>query len=343
MIRVAMVAVGLGVAASAGCASYQPPGTSRVALSLPSDIQRYYQCPSGDVTSAVRATEIYPEYTLKQITLSPAGATEPIRIDWFAPNTSGAGLPQRARRSRPTLSPLIVISPIRGSDTFVVEGLARIFASCGYHAAVVKRARAHFDPAGPLTQIEDSLRNNVIRHRQALDWLVQQPGVDPDRVGALGISYGAIITSVLAAVDPRVKACVLDLAGGPLPGVLRTSAEPGLRRNWNRYRRRHSLTDKQLYDAMANVIRTDPVKLAPYLPRDRVLMLIAQFDSSVPTRYQVRLWQALDKPRADFVLLGHYTSILALPAHRLSAMRFFEENLERTPSGPVAISVQARS
>jgi hypothetical protein len=339
MIRVGMVAVGLGVAASAGCASYQPPGASGVALPLPSDIQRYYQCPSGDVTPAVRATEVYPEYTLKQITLSSAGAAEPIRIDWFAPNTFGAGL----RTGLVPRSPLIVISPIRGSDTFVVEGLARIFASCGYQAAVVKRARAHFDPGGPLTQIEDSLRDNVIRHRQALDWLVQQPSVDPDRVGAFGISYGAIITSVLAAVDPRVKACVLDLAGGPLAGVLRTSAEPGLRRYWNRCRRRHLLTDKQLYESMANVIRTDPVKLAPYLPRDHVLMLIARFDSSVPTRYQVRLWRALGKPRADFVLLGHYTSILALPAHRLSAMRFFEENLEPKPSVPAAISVQARN
>jgi pimeloyl-ACP methyl ester carboxylesterase len=282
------------------------------------------------VTPTVRTSEVHPEYTVKQITLSVAGATEPIQIDWFTPNT-------------PERSPLIVISPIRGNDAFVVDGCARVFASCGYHAAIVRRARFQFDPAGPLTQVEDSLRDAVIRYRQALDWLVEQPGVDPDRVGTFGISYGAIISSVVAAVDPRVKACVLDLAGGPLPGVLRTSAEPSLRRNWNRSRRCHSLTDKQLYEAMGKVIRTDPVKLAPYLPRDHVLMLIARFDSSIPTRYQVRLWRALGKPQADFVPLGHYTSILILPAHRLSIMHFFEENLERTPSSPVATSVQARN
>ena len=108
-------------------------------------------------------------------------------------------------------------------------------------------------------------------------------------------------------------------------------------------RRYHSLTDEQLYEAMGKVIRTDPVKLAPYLPRDHVLMLIARFDSSVPTRYQVRLWRALGKPRADFVPLGHYTSILMLPAHRLNVMRFFEENLERTTSSPVATAIHAKN
>jgi pimeloyl-ACP methyl ester carboxylesterase len=225
----------------------------------------------------------------------------------------------------------------------VVDGCARVFASCGYHAAIVKRARFNFEPDGPLTQVEDSLRDAVVRHRETLDWLLEQPGVDANRVGAFGVSYGAMITSVMAAVDPRVKACVLDLAGGPLAGVMRTSVEHSLRRNWSRSRRCHSLTDEQLYEAMGKVIRTDPVKLAPYLPRDHVLMLIARFDSSVPTRYQVRLWRALGKPRADFVPLGHYTSILMLPAHRLNVMRFFEENLERTTSSPVATAIHAKN
>lgn len=303
---------------------------ARAALPLPPDIQQYYRCPSNGVTATVRTIEEYPQYTVKEVTLSIAGSGEPLRLEWFAPN-----LPQRC--------PLILVSPIRGSDTVVVDGCARVFASCGYHAAIVNRARFAFDPAGPLTQVENSLRDAVIRHREALNWLLEQPSVDADRVGAFGVSYGAIITSVVAAVDPRVKVCVLDLAGGPLAGVMRTSVEHSLRRNWRRSRRCHSLTDKQLYEAMGRVINTDPVKLAPYLPRDHVLMLIARFDSSVPTRYQVRLWRALGKPRADFVPLGHYTSILMLPAHRVSVMHFFEENLEPAPTNPLATAIQAKN
>ena len=94
---------------------------------------------------------------------------------------------------------------------------------------------------------------------------------------------------------------------------------------------------------MQGVIRTDPVKLAPYVARDNVLMLIARFDHSVPTRYQLRLWRALGKPRADFVPLGHYTSILALPAHRLSIMRFFAENFDEPAYAPAEVKVQAKN
>jgi pimeloyl-ACP methyl ester carboxylesterase len=330
MSKLGMVFVVAGLAASIGCASYDVAGTARAALPLPADIQQYYQCPSTAVKVTVRTTERYPEYTVKDVTLTVGDSKEPIQVEWFAPN-----VPERC--------PVILCSPIRGSDTIVVDGCARVFASCGYQAAIVKRARSHFKADGPLTQVEDSLRDAVIRHREALDWLLQQPGVDPDRVGAFGVSYGAIITSVVAAVDPRVKICVLDLAGGPLAGVMRTSAEQSLRRNWSQSRRCHSLTDKQLYEAMGNVIRTDPIKLAPYLSRDHVLMLIARFDSSVPTRYQVKLWRALGKPRADFVPLGHYTSILMLPAHRISVMHFFEDNLDRTPRSPLTIAVQAKN
>ena len=325
-----MIVAVAALAAGVGCSSYYASGSPRAALPLPPEIQQYYQYVPGGLTVAVRATEQQPTYSVREVTLSAAGIREPIRMRWFVPNA-------------PEKHPLILVSPIRGSDTIVVDGCARAFASSGYHAAIVERAHFDFDPTGPLSQVEDSLRAVVIRHREALDWLVAQPGVDPDRVGAFGVSYGAIVTAVLAAVDPRVKICVIDLAGGPLAGVMKSSEERSLRRNWDRSRDSHALTDDQLYETLRAVIRTDPVKLAPYVARDHVLMLIARFDSSVPTRYQLKLWRALGKPRADFVPLGHYTSMLVLPAHRLSVMRFFEEKFGRGTSGPVDTESQAKN
>jgi prolyl oligopeptidase family protein len=314
---------------AAGCSSYHAFGTARAVLPFPPELQQYYGYPSSDQKAQVRLLEQHPTYSVKQVTLASAGDDEPIQLIWFAPNTT-----------KP--SPLILISPIRGSDTLVVEGCAEAFAADGYHAAIVKRAHYHFDPAGPLTQVEDSLRNGVIRHRQALDWLLTQPGIDPKRVGTFGISYGGILTAALAGIDQRVKVSVIDLAGGPLAGVMSSSKEGSLRRDWSRSRVCHDLTNKELYTELGDVIRTDPVKLAPYVARDHVLMLIARFDSSVPTPYQVKLWRALGKPRADFVPLGHYTSILALPAHRLNVMRFFEENFAQT--GPVVdAGIQAKN
>ena len=313
-----------------GCSSYRASVSPHATLPLPADVQQYYAYSPIQPSVKVHVLERNPSYWVKEATLDMGDGSEPIQLVWYTPTTSEK-------------RPLILISPIRGSDTLIVGGCAEVFADCGYQAAIVKRAHVRFDPAGPLTQVEDSLRTAVIRHRQALDWLTSQPGVDRERVGTFGISYGAILTSVLAAVDPRVKVCVIDLAGGPLAGVMRSSEEGSLRRSWARSRAGHDLTSKELYEELLSVIRTDPVKLAPYVERDRVLMLIARYDSSVPTRYQLKLWKALGRPRADFVPLGHYTSILALPAHRLNVMRFFADNLDRAAAdAPVNTATEAK-
>jgi hypothetical protein len=319
----------IALASGAGCASYQTSGSPRAALPLPPDVQQYYRYLSLDPIVTVRTTERHTDYSVKEVSIFPPSGSEAIQVIWFDPKEPGN-------------HPLVLISPIRGSDTIVVDDCARVFASSGYHAAIVKRAHFKFDPDGPLTQVEDTLHAAVIRHRQALDWLLEQPGVDTNRVASFGISYGAIVDAALAAVEPRIKVHVIDLAGGPLAGVMRSSYELGLRRDWDCIRRGHDLTNKQVYQELQNVIRTDPVKLAQYVPRDDVLMLIARFDHSVPTRYQMQLWRALGKPRADFVLLGHYTSILALPAHRLSIMNFFEEKFAALAEHPPEKVIEAK-
>jgi hypothetical protein len=309
------------LSAAAGCTCYQAAGPTRASLPLPDNIRQYYHYPQSEPSATIVSAKQHSSYSVKHVVLSAPDSAEPIRIIWFAPITSEP-------------RPLILISPIRGSDTLIVAGCARVFAKQGYHAAIIKRPRFNFNPNGPLSQVEESLRTAVIRHRQALDWLLAQPGTDADCVGTFGISYGGIVNAALAAVEPRAKVHVIDLAGGPLPEVMKSSDEHSLRRDWRRSCRSHDLTNRQLYQALREVVRTDPVKLAPYVARDRVLMLIARFDHSVPTPCQLKLWQALGKPRADFVPLGHYTSILALPAHRDRIMRFFEEHF-RQPARPL--------
>jgi hypothetical protein len=299
-----------GVLATMGCASYHPSGPARAALPLPDEIRQYYEYPKSAPRVALRTTEQRRSYTVKKVALTEPGGSGRIRLTWYAPIATNP-------------CPLILISPISGSDTLIVDGCAEIFAEQGWHAVIVSRFRRKFHPDEPVSQVEDILSTAVIRHRQALDWLLTQPGIDATRIGTFGISYGAIINAALAAVEPRTKFHVLDLAGGPLPAVMKTSDEHSLRRDWDRSRDSHDLTNKQFYQALQKVVRTDPVKLAPYVDRDRVLMLIARFDRSVPTQFQLKLWRALGKPRADFVPLGHYTSLLALPAHRQNLMSFF--------------------
>lgn len=83
---------------------------------------------------------------------------------------------------------------------------SRLFAEAGYIVLTIDYR--HFGGSGgeprgrlwPLQETED--------FKSAIDWLETQPGVDPDRVGIWGTSFGGGIVTHVAAYDLRVKACV---------------------------------------------------------------------------------------------------------------------------------------
>jgi dienelactone hydrolase len=57
-----------------------------------------------------------------------------------------------------------------------------------------------FEECTVLTEVADAVAG--------LDWLTQQPGIDADRIGILGLSLGGCVAALLAGQDPRVKAAV---------------------------------------------------------------------------------------------------------------------------------------
>lgn len=67
---------------------------------------------------------------------------------------------------------------------------------------------ARYDKRKWETDFQNSV-NQAKDLRRALDVLLSQPGVDPQRIGLVGHDYGAMFGSLVAAVDPRPKAYVL--------------------------------------------------------------------------------------------------------------------------------------
>jgi dipeptidyl aminopeptidase/acylaminoacyl peptidase len=61
--------------------------------------------------------------------------------------------------------------------------------------------------------------------RAAISFLAGEPGVDPERIGILGTSYGGGLVTWVAAVDPRVKCTVAQVPGmGGRPPALERRA-----------------------------------------------------------------------------------------------------------------------
>jgi hypothetical protein len=187
------------------------------------------------------------------------------------------------------------------------------FAAMGYHGAIVFRKDLEFDPEASLEQAEDELRLIVMRSRQALDWLVLQDDVDPDRLGTFGVSAGAVISSIVAGTDARTKAHVLYLGGGPFADVAVDTAEDRFRRYGEQTSRALGLTKEQIRGRLREIVVTDPILVAPRVDRDATLLVLARADRSVPVRNGIALWEAMGRPQLVTTPFGHHTTWVLLP------------------------------
>jgi dipeptidyl aminopeptidase/acylaminoacyl peptidase len=109
----------------------------------------------------------------------------------------------RARDRQPAL--LVLHGFGSNKEGGVSLAVARLLASWGY-VALRFDMRGCGDSEGPrgrvicLEQVEDT--------RHALTFLAKLPGVDPERIGLVGNSFGAAVAVYTAGVDARVAACI---------------------------------------------------------------------------------------------------------------------------------------
>ena len=303
----------------AGCASVPLRADARAPQPLPAEIAAYYDYPVHEPVATIQAVRTQPGFTesLVQFPLSAAGfePTEPVvEFEWF-------------ESSQPGRRPAILFNPILGGDYPLERGICRFFARHGYHVALVHRKTLKISPEHPVDRIELLLRQGVVRIRQVVDWMVRQERVDPERLGGFGISMGGIAGVITAAVEPRLRVHVIALAGGGIPDVLITSKDSLLTKPRGRYLVRNQMTLAALEEQLRRTVRTDPIRLAPYVDPKPMCMLIALADRTIGRANALRLWRAVGRPKAVFLPLGHYTSYFALPFIKRQSLRFFNEQL----------------
>jgi len=107
---------------------------------------------------------------------------------------------------------VIVVHGLRGAQT-LVEQYAPLLTRFGYAVFVLKyfESTESARPSWPEIQQHFTVWLDVLS--DAVTWLGQQPGIDVERIGLLGVSLGAFLSLSLASVDARIAA-VVDLFGG---------------------------------------------------------------------------------------------------------------------------------
>jgi dienelactone hydrolase len=218
-------------------------------------------------------------------------------------------------------TPVVVLLPIFTGQLIVTRYFARYFANQGWRAVVLTRER---DPLEQLQNLEGAISANLREYRRVLDWVELQPEVDPSRIGLFGISLGAMDAVMLTALDDRVDALVVAMAGGDLAHLIMNTSYRRVARTVDRLLDENDATRDVMLDGLEQRIATDPLALAPYVDAERVLMIMTRTDAIVPFETQEALRESLGGPETLYLPTGHRSSVVFFPKLRNAAFEFFE-------------------
>lgn len=293
------------------CGSCVPSGSNKDYAGpeeRPCAMLAYYSYPERIIEPAIRVKEHKKSHDILRIEFPSAinvFGNENIRVDYYTGKEPGR---------RPT----VLILPISGGVDISVTSFADYFTPRGINCAIVYNRKVEIEDTNSAEQVEAYFRQTVLDNRQVLDYLVTRPDVDPNRLGCMGLSLGGIKASLLAGVDRRVKCVVLGLAGGSMADIAMNSKEKRLE-DYVKYLQKIGAPAEMIHSELQEKVRTDPLRLGPYVDARDTLMFIASFDRVVPTWTGKQLRRTIGGPKTVYLLAGHYTSFLFLPyAHRES-------------------------
>ena len=296
---------------------------------LPAAIAADYTYTKSPATAVVQVSEEEAQYVLKRVRLPVAEDASPtnrwVELDFYQATTQGR-------------APVILVLPMSGGGYSIERHFASYFASRGYSAAIVHRDK--IPKAEQLIEnLNPMMKRMVLDHKRVIDWLETQPRVAAQKIGIFGISLGGIKGAILTPLESRIQAAVLGLAGGDLPHILVHSTEPGLAKRRDAYLKEHHLTPEQAEAKLREMITRDPLAYAPYVDSKKVMLVIARFDTVVPTDKGLLLKEKMGNPETIMLPTGHYTAVLSIPYIKSQAFSFFEKRFADS-AGP---AINARS
>jgi len=133
-----------------------------------------------------------------------------------------------------------------------------------------------------------------------IDWLVQRPEVDPDKIGAFGVSWGSYNAPLIATVDDRIKACATLL--GCYFGLSRSfnTAQPGFRAN---FKYMSGVYDDDEFQDLA-----ERMSLEHMVDKIKIPMLVScgEYDALCPPEVTNRFYDMLKCPKEKWILENEF-------------------------------------
>lgn len=236
-----------------------------------------------------------------------------ICFEWFpARSTDVAAVSQK----RPAA---ILIHPLDRENQSPMRIYARALSAHGISCAVLilpyhgrrlpkgENSISHFVNANT-QEVVDALQQSVSDVETVLTWMSAQPNVDAEKLGAVGVSIGAIVTHLAMGQDARIKAGVAALGGGDLAGTYRNSPLA----QWKLLLRLFGVSGYSKTPTEADLEKlkvVDPLTYAGKNQPRHVLMIEAARDVVVPPRSAEALWEKLGCPPIQWLDTNHFAAI----------------------------------
>ena len=216
--------------------------------------------------------------------------------------------PLRASAAHPV--PCLVLLHGLGGSKETMAGLALSAAKLGYASLVIDEyGQGERAPVKPPTQsqaeeLATTVRQSALDVRRGLDYLGTRRDINKGRVGLVGISLGAIIGTVAAGVDPRIKATALISGGGDWGLILKTLSANRTEVGG------HSTAGLKGMDwdqVSALLAPEDPLTFAPHIAPRALLMVGGRKDTTIVVPAQQELYDAAREPKEIqwFAQYGH--------------------------------------
>lgn len=225
---------------------------------------------------------------------------------------------------------VFVLPPIVG-ETVLDRRVVNKFCANGMAAYVIQVVKEN----SPEREIND-LRVHDESYERALGGVRQLiSAMENDsrfngKFGILGMSLGGMLSSYVAGSEPRILASVIVAGAGNVPGVLADSDQEIVVRQRNARLQALGLVDVEDYkQRLTNFVTRDPLFVAGNVAPRSMYLFIANSDTTVPTRYQQELRQAVSDPLVFVMNASHAPGLIkAATLHVGKMTSFFSKRLK---------------
>ena len=216
------------------------------------------------------------------------------------------------RSTLPGSHPLVIVLPIWGSFTYPPRKISSSIqrqSNGAVHVLHVQGDNFLADWSGITAAADESKflelwheaverqRVTIVDVCRLIDWAERRPEIDPDRIGLIGFSLGAVVAGTVATQEARLAATVSVMGGSHLHSVIATC--DGKRATRVQTRAAESFGwDREELEARLEPITSvlDPANYPDRVDPRRVLIIDANRDKCVPLSSREDLWLALGQP-----------------------------------------------